>query len=374
VPAAPKRRRLFPVPPVRGTESLAWTQAGDVSSLQFRAYVDGRPIALDAAACDDSTPVAACTSPLPPLTNGVHTLALTSVFTRSGLESTPTATITVQKLSARAATGAASFPDATAHAGSLRVETVVTAANGLAFAVDIVARGVRAPAQLAWVPDGRLLVAEADGRVRVIHAGEPDRRKPAHDAHALLRPLPIGPLGLTRHPDFLRNRFVYLSFLAQGRLDRNRLLIVRLREVGDTLGDPATILETSVITTAPTPDAQRDGSVLVEGGPLLTSARTGSCTWCFPWASSSTVSRQRAGPQTSMLRLSDDGRVSGVGPLSGVSAHPLGFAWHPSTRALGGLHRFVEETCQASTRWSWAGRASHLAATFGCCWSGTSKV
>ena len=35
-----------------------------------------------------------------------------------------------------------------------------------------------------------------------------------------------------------------------------------------------------------------------------------------------------------MLRLSDDGRVPAAGPLSGVSAHPLGFTWHPSTNEL----------------------------------------
>jgi glucose/arabinose dehydrogenase len=39
-------------------------------------------------------------------------------------------------------------------------------------------------------------------------------------------------------------------------------------------------------------------------------------------------------PLASMLRLQDDGRVADAGPLSGIAAHPLGFAWHPATSEL----------------------------------------
>jgi hypothetical protein len=49
--------------------------------------VDDRPVDLDAATCDGSTPEAACTSPLPPLTNGIHTITLAAVDRFSGLES-----------------------------------------------------------------------------------------------------------------------------------------------------------------------------------------------------------------------------------------------------------------------------------------------
>jgi hypothetical protein len=44
---------------------------------------------------------------------------------------------------------AASFPDASSRQGSFRFETVVTTADGHAFAVDVVARGLLAPTQLA---------------------------------------------------------------------------------------------------------------------------------------------------------------------------------------------------------------------------------
>ena len=54
----------------------------------------------------------------------------------------------------------------------------------------------------------------------------------------------MGPLGLALHPDFSRNRFVYVAFLAQDSRERTLLRILRLREVGDTLGEAATLFET----------------------------------------------------------------------------------------------------------------------------------
>jgi hypothetical protein len=35
-----------------------------------------------------------------------------------------------------------------------------------------------------------------------------------------------------------------------------------------------------------------------------------------------------------MLRITADGQLSSAGPIAGLSAHPLGFTWHPSTGAL----------------------------------------
>ena len=320
--------------PVRGAERLAWSQGGDVSRLRFRVYVDDRPVDLVAVTCDGSTPQAACTSPLPPLTDGVHTIALVNIDTSSGSESTRTDVITLQKLSGRAATFAASFPDATPRFSSLRVDAEVTIADGLSFAVDVVARGVHAPAQLAWIPDGRLLVAEANGLVRMVRPGEPNREEPALDAHALLEPSPIGPLGLACHPDFPRNRFVYVSFLARERRDRTLLRIVRLREVGDTLGEPTPLFEAPVTMAAATLDEQLDGSVRPRGGPQMAFGPDGLLYVALPLGVEFDNEPAASTAQASMLRLSDDGRVPAIGPLSGVDAHPLGFTWHPSTAAL----------------------------------------
>ena len=211
---------------------------------------------------------------------------------------------------------------------------MVTTDDGQAFAVDVVTRGLLAPAQLAWLSDGRLLVAEANGRVRVVRPGQPDRGEPALDAHALLRPGPVGPLGLAGHPDFLQNHFVYVSFLARDRPDRTVLRVVRLREVGDTLGEPATLFETLVTLAAAGPNGQLDPGVGADGGPRLAFGPDGLLYVALPLGVVFDTQPAASRPFASMLRLSDDGRVPSVGPLSGVSAHALGFTWHPSTGAL----------------------------------------
>lgn len=291
--------------------------------------MDERPVELTAAVCNQSS----CTSPLPPLTDGVHTIALTNVLTSSGIESARTNSITVQKVAGVATSFAASLPDATARAGSLRVETVVTLADGLSFRADIVATGIHAPAQLAWLPDDRLLVAEANGLVRMVRPGEANHDETALDANRLLDPPPIGPLGLARHPDFLRNRFVYVSFVARELRDRTVLRIVRLREVGDTLGEPVSLFEAPV-TMAPATAAEPRES---EGGPQMAFGPDGLLYVALPLGVEFDNEPAASTPQASMLRLSDDGRVPAAGPLSGVDAHPLGFTWHPSTKELWAL-------------------------------------
>jgi glucose/arabinose dehydrogenase len=343
---------------VRGTERLAWSQDGDLSSLRFRAYVDGRSVALEGVSCSRATPGSACTAPLPPLTVGVHTIALTSISVPTGVESLQVERVTLQKVAASATVSAASLPDAVVRPGSLRLESMVATTDGLTFAVDVVARGLVAPVQLAWLPDARLLVAEANGRVRVVRPGEPEGVEPALDAQALLQPAPIGALGVTAHPDFLRNRFVYVSFLARERADRTLLRIVRLREVGDTLGEPATLFEAPVTIEEAAADDPRNERAR---GPNLAFGPDGLLYLALPPGAEFVNEPAASRPRASMLRLSDDGRVPSVGPLTGVTAHLLGFTWHPSTGALWAA--FSGENGEAELRPITAGRTSSVAET-----------
>ena len=221
--------------------------------------------------------------------------------------------------------GVASLPDAAAAPGALRVEAVVTAGDRLSFAADVVARGLKGPVQLAWAPDGRLFVAEADGRVRVVRPGEPERDEVALDVRALLERPHTGPLGLALHPEFARNHFVYVSFLAHDEPPgRASLRLVRLREVGDTLGEPATIVE-AALTAAAGDDV----------GPRMAFGPDGLLYVALPPAIEFDHEPAASTPVASMLRLRDDGRVpDGVGRLTSVAGSPLGFTWHPTTGAL----------------------------------------
>lgn len=309
---------------------MAWTQEGDPSRFRFRAYVDDRPVELVSATCDRATP-ATCTSQLPPLTDGLHTLAIVSVD-QSGVESARSNVITVRKSSTRPTVSAA-MRLRNATAAGVSVDTVVDAGDGLLFGVDVVARGVGAPTQLAWLPDGRLLSAESSGLVRVIRPGHATITEPALDARALLRPSPAGPLGIARHPDFLQSHFVYVGFIDRERDDRGRLYMVRLREVNDTLGEPASLFEAPVAADASLPlDARTH--VLTREAPRMAFGPDGLLYLSLPPGLEFQNEPAASTPRASMLRLSDDGTLPAAGALTGVDAHPIGFTWDPFGDAL----------------------------------------
>jgi hypothetical protein len=303
---------------VRGTERLAWSQLGDVSRLKFRAYVDGRAFDLPAATCSASGGEAECHSPLPALSNGAHTIALVNI-SASGIESERSAPITLQKVSPSSTLGALRL----ASSGALSVEQVITLGDDLAFIADIVATGVHAPAQLAWLPDGRLLVSDAEGRVRIVRPGEPEGREPALEA-GMLTSLAAGPMGLASHPDFAKNRFVYVSLLEQERPDQTRLRVVRLREVGDTLGEAATLFEAPVM---------HEGTS-AQAGPRMAFGPDRLLYVMLPPGMEFVNEPAASAPLASMLRLSYDGRATADAPLSGITSTPLAFTWHPATGAM----------------------------------------
>jgi hypothetical protein len=218
------------------------------------------------------------------------------------------------------------------------MESAVTAADGRTFAAAVVARALKAPVQLASVPDGRLLIADADARVRVLFPGEPGSEELALDARALMEPPPVGAIGLAAHPDFARNRLVYVAFVSLERSD-TRLRVVRLREIANTLGEPATIFEATVVASPGLPgvplSAMSQSSSL--DGPRLAFGPDKLLYVLLPQGSRFSGEPAASQPVGAMLRLRDDGRAPADGALSGIAAHPLGFAWHPATDAMWGI-------------------------------------
>ncbi|MDX1527176.1 MAG: PQQ-dependent sugar dehydrogenase [Gammaproteobacteria bacterium] len=101
------------------------------------------------------------------------------------------------------------------------------------FKLVVLVQGLDHPWGLAFLPDGRLLVTERSGQLRVIDNGrlvsEPIQGLPAVSSYGQ-----GGLLDVALHPDFERNRLVYLSYaaagpggfgteVARGRLSGNRL-------------------------------------------------------------------------------------------------------------------------------------------------------
>ena len=82
-PVAPGPSTPPGVTQVTGSERIGWNQVGDLGGMRFLAYLDGNPVALDQAACNASA--AECSSPMPSIADGMHTIAIAAV-SRTGVE------------------------------------------------------------------------------------------------------------------------------------------------------------------------------------------------------------------------------------------------------------------------------------------------
>src|SRR5690349_18795164 len=131
---------------------------------------------------------------------------------------------------------AQSGPGSNPISGSAQVLNVA----GGKIRVVTMATGLFHPWSLAFLPDGRLLVAERNGKLRIINkdgALSPDvvwtsPTPPGQGADALH--------GLAVHPKFAQNRLVYVSYPKNGPKG-NTLAISRGRLQGDKLTEIAEI-------------------------------------------------------------------------------------------------------------------------------------
>jgi len=94
--------------------------------------------------------------------------------------------------------------------------------------------GLEFPWGLAFLPDGRMLVTERPGRLRIVAADGRLDPRPVEGVPAVAATGQGGLLDVALHPDFARNRLVYLSYagegpggygteVARGRLEGNAL-------------------------------------------------------------------------------------------------------------------------------------------------------
>ena len=120
--------------------------------------------------------------------------------------------------------GGASSPDARA---GFRVETVVS--------------NLEVPWSIAFAPDGRMLFTERTGRVRVYEDGRL-RPEPLAVIPDVERGSESGLMGLTLHPDFARNRLLYLAYAYNDAGDV-LVRVVRFRETGAGLAERKLVIE-----------------------------------------------------------------------------------------------------------------------------------
>ena len=217
-----------------------------------------------------------------------------------------------------------STPPVTEPPGAPPAGEVFTAEDGTRFAVRAVAAGLEIPWSLAFAPDGRLFVTERPGRVRILQNGQL-LPAPALSLEGLYTRDESGVLGLALHPQFASNHYVYIVYTTNGR-DGPIARLVRYREVGNTLGEAAVLLDD-------VPAANIHNGARVRFGP------DGALYVTFGDVARPSVAQDLASLNGKVLRLTDDGRTPPGNPFNSPvwswgHRNPQGLDWHPETGDL----------------------------------------
>ncbi len=183
------------------------------------------------------------------------------------------------------------------------------------------------PWSLAWLPDGRLLVVERAGRLRVLDAEGRLQPEPVRDTPAVVARGQGGLLAVAVHPDYADNGWIYLAFSDPGP-DRTALTAIvrgRLRE--------GAFVDQEDVFRAPrrfyTPAAHHFGTRIVFDGK-------GHLFFAIGDRGQMHEAQDLSRPNGKVLRLHDDGRVPADNPFVSTP-DAFGATWSYGNRNAQGL-------------------------------------
>ena len=185
-----------------------------------------------------------------------------------------------------------------------------------AFRVVTLVRGLERPWSVAFLPDGRMLVTEREGRLRVVRDGRLD----AQPVSGLPRIAPQGQGGLfdvALHPKFAENGLVYVSYAARGD-DGVGTELARARLAGDRLVDVQVLFRQSP-----------KGSTGRHFGGRIVFDRAGYVYLTLGDRGEMERAQRADDHAGSVIRLHDDGRVPADNPFVGRPG------WKPEKYTLG---------------------------------------
>lgn len=210
-----------------------------------------------------------------------------------------------------------------------------SAAVAADYRVETVAEGLDHPWSLAFLPDGRMLVSERPGRLRIIIEGalEP---APVDGVPAVYARSQGGLFDVLPHPDFGANGLLFLSF-AHGDASANATRLVRARLDGHRLTGIQELFTATPMKTTP---VHYGGRMAI--GPdrhLYLTIGDG-----FDWREQAQNPANHLG---SVVRLNLDGSVPADNPLIGREGHqPEIFAWglrNPQGLAFAGERLYLHD-------------------------------
>lgn len=184
-----------------------------------------------------------------------------------------------------------------------------------AYRLVTLSRGLEQPWGMAFLPDGRMLITERPGRLRVFAEGKLDPA-PLAGVPKVITGGQAGLLDICLHPSFEKNRVLYLSYI--GGSDRHSVTSVARAE----LADGKLVNVTTIFAAEPGGDGKlnlgsrivfdREGFMYVSVGDRFQMKRAQDL-------------RDLAGK---IVRLKDDGSVPSDNPFVGrKDARPEIFSW-----------------------------------------------
>jgi len=215
------------------------------------------------------------------------------------------------------------------RAGENEKSVDANAGSNADFRVETVAGGLAVPWSIVWAPDGRMILTERVGRVRVIENG----KLRTQSLFTVPDVEPTGESGLMSivlHPQFATNHLLYLSYAYKG--DGQRVRVARYRETDQGLSDRIVIVENI-------PAAQFHAGCRLRFGP------DGKLYITTGDATQRELAQRLDSLAGKTLRLNDDGTVPSDNPFVGQSnARPeiwsyghrnsQGLDWHPGTNLM----------------------------------------
>lgn len=209
-----------------------------------------------------------------------------------------------------------------------RDQPVTLPAEG--YQIDTLADHLSVPWQIVFLPDRSILFTEREGRVRIIRNNKLVSR-PVLNLNDIVLRNKSGALGLCLHPQFAKNKQVYLAsnYLLDNRM---KLRIVRYELNKDTLLNPLTILKDIPA------NQNHTGCRLVFGPDKKLYITTGD-------ADQPMMAQDLKAYNGKILRMNDDGSIPADNPFyksdtarkeiwSYGHRNPQGIAFQPGTGLL----------------------------------------